>query len=172
MNGWVVIDTNVLLVAEGLSTYTRRCCASCGNILVAIRQKEVVVLDANREMLKEYGNKLSQRKGQPGLGYEFWKWLVNTKLDHSRLETVNLTAHPERGYEEFPDHEGLREFDRSDRKFVAAAAAHRKRPRVVQAGDSKWWGWRKSLSECGIELDIPGECEEQLRAKWEAKMGG
>jgi hypothetical protein len=127
------------------------------------------VLDSGREILTEYGKKLALIKGQKGIGYEFWKWLVNARLSHSSCEVVLLKADNVKGYEQFPDHEGLKEFDASDRKFVAVAAAHRNKPEIVQAGDSKWWGWKHSLSECGIELNLP--CEAELKAKWEAKMG-
>jgi len=168
-NGWVVVDTNVLLVAEGRSSYTLTCRAACGDVLNDIRMNKIVVLDSGREILREYGNKLAVKKGQPGLGYAFWKWLVNTTLSHDRCETVDLTENLERVYDEFPDHEGLREFDRSDRKFVSVAAAHPSKPYIVQAGDSKWWGWRISLKECGIELQLP--CEAELKAKWEEKVG-
>lgn len=169
MNNWVVVDTNVLLVAEGLSSYTLKCRASCGNALRDIRLNQIVVLDGGREILTEYRKKLEGKKGQRGLGYEFWKWLVNTRLSHARCETVNLTVHPVRGYEQFPDHHDLTGFDLSDRKFVAVAAAHLKKPKIVQAGDSKWWGWKNSLSECGIQLNLP--CEAELKAKWEEKTG-
>ncbi len=164
-----MVDTNVLLVAEGQSNYTLRCKASCGNILQEIRRSQIVVLDSGREILTEYGRKLERIKGQPGLGHEFWKWLVNARLSHGNCETVDLTRHDVKGYEEFPDHHGLKEFDPSDRKFVAVAAAHPKKPSIVQAGDHKWWGWKDSLRECGIELNLP--CEAELKAKWKAKTG-
>lgn len=169
MSEWVVVDTNVLLIAEGRSDYTKTCQSKCGTVLKDIQRHQIVLLDGKREILKEYGKKLAECRGQPGLGYEFWKWLINAGLSHGRCEIVNLTPHVGRGYEEFPEHEDLEKFDRSDRKFVAVAAAHRKKPKIVQAGDSKWWGWKNALSECGIELDLP--CEAELQAKWEAKMG-
>jgi hypothetical protein len=169
MSAWMVVDTNVLLVAEGQSSYTLKCRASCVQILVDIQKKHVIVLDADREILSEYGSKLEEKKGQRGAGYEFWKWLVNTRLSHDRCDHVPLTKHPVRGYEEFPDHADLKDFDRSDRKFVTVAAAHGKKPKIVQAGDSKWWGWRNPLIDCGIELNLP--CEAELKAKWEQKIG-
>ena len=169
MKDYVVVDTNVLLVAEGQSSYTLRCKASCGNALQEIRRNQIVVLDSGREILTEYGKKLEGIRGQRGLGHEFWKWLLNTRVSHASCETVNLTLHAVKGYKEFPDHDGLKEFDWSDRKFVAVAAAHLKRPKIVQAGDSKWLDWKDSLSECGIELNLP--CEAELKAKWKTKTG-
>jgi hypothetical protein len=165
---WVVVDTNVLLIAEGLSIYTLGCKASCGKVLEDIRLTKTVVLDSDREILTEYGKKLSEKKGQLGAGFAFWKWLVNTRLSHDRCEMVRLTKSLEKGYEEFPDHDGLKDFDHDDRKFVAVASKHPKRPNIIQGGDSKWWGWRESLNECGIQLHLP--CEAELKAKWETKM--
>ena len=165
----MVIDTNVLLVAEGLSRSSRQCEVRCGKLLLAIQRDQIVVLDRGREILSEYTKQLSERKGQRGVGFEFWKWLMNTKVSHARCETVELTFHPDRKYEEFPDHAGLKEFDDSDRKFVAVAAVHPGNPEIIQASDSKWWGWRYSLHECGIQLNLP--CEAELQAKWEAKIG-
>ena len=165
----VVIDTNVLLVAEGLSGFSRPCQAKCGSLLRTVQREQIVVLDTGREIMTEYGKKLADRKGQPGLGYEFWKWLLNTRISHASCETVGLTPHSVRKYKEFPEHAGLTEFDDSDRKFVAVAAAHPRSPEIVQAGDSKWWGWRNPLAECGIHLNMP--CAAELQAKWESKIG-
>lgn len=51
-----------------------------------------------------------------------------------------------------PVAEALRDFDRSDRKFVAVAnAAAPKRP-ILEAVDFKWWGWREALAAEGIEV--------------------
>lgn len=55
-------------------------------------------------------------------------------------------------FKEFPDHEGLQQFDLSDRKFVAAANAHEKKPPIAQATDSKWWGWKNALEEAGLSV--------------------
>jgi len=87
----VVIDTNVLLVAEGLSGFSRPCEARCGKLLLAVRRDQLVVLDKDREILSEYAKKLSERKGQPGIGFAFWKWLINTKTTEARYEIVHLT---------------------------------------------------------------------------------
>jgi hypothetical protein len=37
------------------------------------------------------------------------------------------------------------QYDRSDRKFLAVAAAHPDHPPILQALDSKWWGWPGSV---------------------------
>jgi len=164
----IVVDTNVLLVADGRSDYSRQCASSCARRLQEIQSRHVVVLDSGREILREYGQKLP-RTQQPGVGYNFWKWLINTKGGDGHCVWVELSKHATRGYVEFPDHPDLLDFDPSDRKFVAVAAAHPERPEIVQAGDSRWWGWRVALESCGIKVAFP--CEAELRRKWEDKFG-
>jgi len=44
-------------------------------------------------------------------------------------------------------------YDRSDRKFLAvAAAAHEEHPPILQSFDSKWWGWREAVDQVGISV--------------------
>ncbi len=165
----VVIDTNVLVVANGGEQYTRKCSAACGLRLKQIRDDGRVVLDYSREILNEYERNQS-RGGQPGIGFEFWKWLVNTKGGDMHCAWVTITKSAEGGYEEFPVHGGLNSFDPADRKFVAVAQAHGGSPPILQAVDSKWWGWKDLLAECGVEVDFL--CADQVRLKFEKKIGG
>ena len=56
----VVIDTNVLLVADGQANHmTPACKIECLDRLQMIQSKERVVLDHQRMILTEYGNKLN-----------------------------------------------------------------------------------------------------------------
>jgi len=72
-------------------------------------------------------------------------------------------------YEEFPTHDDLKDFDRSDRKFVAVANAHVEKPPILQATDSKWWGWKDALADVGIIVQLL--CSEYVEAKYAEKMG-
>jgi hypothetical protein len=67
----------------------------------------------------------------------------------------------EADFEEFPNHPGLQSFDRSDRKFVAVAVTHQKKPHIRQAVDAKWWGWYPSLRAVGVEVDFL--CPTEIR---------
>lgn len=67
-------------------------------------------------------------------------------------------------YDEFPDHDKLENFDKSDRKFVAAANAHKDKPPILQATDNKWWGWKDSLAEVGITVHFL--CPEYTKIKY------
>ena len=77
-----------------------------------------LVIDAGDEIFDEYRQQLSM-KGQPGVGDRFMKWVHDNRwnLPESRiaLQLRRMASHTT----EFPDHEGLAEFDNSDRKFVA-----------------------------------------------------
>ncbi len=164
----VVVDTNVLLAADGRADYSRDCASNCEKKLKQIEKRHMVVLDLGREILREYGRKVPHTK-QPGSGYNFWKWLINNMANPDHCARVELTAHAAKGYVEFPDHDGLKNFDPSDRKFVAVAAAHPEKPEIIQATDTKWWGWKDALAECGIRVSFP--CEDELKRKWEKKHG-
>lgn len=47
------------------------------------------------------------------------------------------------------------------------ANAHRDKPPIIEATDSKWWGWKEALEECGITVEFlcPDEIEEVYRRK-------
>lgn len=164
----VVVDTNVLLVANGGSSYSTSCMLTCARQLVEIQKSGCVVLDYGHEILNEYAKKQSS-KGQPGLGFQFWKWLLNTKNSIEHCNYVTITKAELKGYTEFPDHEGLATFDPSDRKFVAVTVAHGAWPPILQAADSKWWGWQDALKECGITVEFL--CPKEIEAKFQKKMG-
>ncbi len=72
MIGPIVVDTNVPLVAKGLSEASDDCVERCVDELLRIRQGErCVVVDTGGRILEEYAHKLSY-SGQPTVG----DWLV------------------------------------------------------------------------------------------------
>lgn len=71
---------------------------------------------------------------------------------------------------QFPDHEDLAALDPSDRKFVSVANAHANNPPILQATDSKWWGWKEALSACGITVEFL--CPKEIQETYERKMAG
>ena len=81
------------------------------------------------------------------------KWVHDNRWSLHASHRVSITKNND-SYEEFPVHEGLDRFDRSDRKFVAAANAHPDKPPILQATDTKWWGWKNALAEVGISVDF------------------
>lgn len=164
----VVIDTNVLLVADGQANQMSLTCkVECVNRLGNARSNEQVVLDGKRMILLEYGNKLNPSKRPPSPGAAFLKWLLVNQGNPRHMAIVNLTPldKEQTRFAEFPADSGLEAaFDPSDRKFVAAACAHPARPPILECADSKWLDWEAGLRRHGIRLEVLCRCElEQIR---------
>lgn len=121
-----------------------------------------LVLDAGNEIFDEYRKQLSLR-GQPGIGHRFVKWVHDNHWKFPDQDRVQITKR-EDSYVEFPKHEDLKDFDPSDRKFVAVANAHNQKPPIQEATDSKWWGWKDALAEVGINVTFL--CEASVRTKY------
>lgn len=157
-----LVDTNVPKTAnlatqpEANPEIPAQCILACIETIEHVIQTRGLVLDANEEIFTEYRQQLSL-KGQPGVGDRFMKWV------HDHRWSL-----PE-SYREFPDHEGLVQFDRSDRKFVAVAHAHLAKPPIFQATDSKWWSWQAALAEVGIAVNFL--CPDYAEAKCAQKLG-
>jgi len=156
----LVIDTNVLMVANEDAPPEQAdlaCIRACVDRLAAIQNgatREKVVLDEEDRLLGEYRETLKSSR-QPSTGHAFLHWLFQAGWDPARCDRVriNCTDEDEQCFEEFPDHEGLAQFDVSDRKFVATANAHPAKPPLLQAVDPKWMGWESSLNECGLQIE-------------------
>ncbi len=124
-------------------------------------------MDSGNEIYEEYGHKLSFR-GQPGVGDKFFRWVHDHRFALPEDHRVSITKN-ENSYDEFPSHPDLQNFDLSDRKFIAVSNAHPEKPPILQATDSKWWGWKDALAEEGIEVIFL--CEDYIRDKYDKKMG-
>ena len=147
----VVIDTNVLAVANGRHELAQaRCVEACIDALDEARRGSVVI-DEGQLILDEYRRHCAFA-GQPGLGDAFFKWLWNRQADSRYCRCVRITPHGQRGFVEFPADARLAAFDRSDRKFVAAALAAGDFPPVLNASDTDWWLARKELESHGLTL--------------------
>jgi hypothetical protein len=83
------------------------------------------------------------------------------------VETIPLATNGG-DYTTFPEHEDLDKFDPADKKFVALANAHPRKPPILQATDSKWWGWKDALSACGITVEFL--CPDEVREIYERKF--
>ena len=127
-------------------------------------------VDSGGRIVTEYRHNLNAR-GQPGPGDAFLKWILTHEWGGQRVTRVSIT--PKEGSEEDyrelpPPPEGIR-YDPSDRKFLAVSAAHPDHPPVLQALDSKWWGWRDALARTGIPVYFV--CAQEIEEKYIQKMG-
>ena len=166
----VVIDTNVLLVADGQAgQMSATCKAECVNRLEQIKTTDQVVLDRQRLILTEYSNKLNLSKRPPSAGTAFLKWLMVNQCHPQHSSTIDLTPLDklQTHFAEFPPDHALEDaFDPSDRKFVSAAYAHPDKPPILESADSKWLGWEAALQVHGIRLEVLCRCElEEIRRR-------
>jgi len=170
----VVVDTNVLLVANGMASQMSDCCRTrCVERLAKVRDGERVVVDEQYLILGEYQNKLNPNRRPPGPGDAFAKYLLQNMGNPARVSPVSLTpTNPEKtDFAEFPDDAELRQaFDPNDRMFVAASNAHPEKPPILEAADSKWLGWEKKLLSHGIHVEFL--CREELEGIQRRKCAG
>lgn len=168
-----IVDTNVPKVAnlatnpDPDSDVPEECIKACFEAIAHVTKKRGLVIDAGDEIFDEYRQQLSM-SGQPGIGDRFMKWVHDNRWSLHDSQRVKITKNDD-SYDEFPVHDGLKDFDRSDRKFIAVANAHADKPPILQATDSKWWRWKNALDEVGITVKFL--CPEWVKAKYEEKMG-
>lgn len=171
MNGVVVVDTNVPVAASGRSEQASvECVSACREAILSIMQDaRRLALDDGGLIINEYKGNLSA-SGEPGLGDAFLVWVLTNWANPERCDLVPLTEmNGEEGkFEQFPAGDGLEDFDPSDRKFVAVANAHAGKPPILEALDSKWWGWKDALMAVGITVVFlsPEEVESAYGRKF------
>ncbi|WP_288496630.1 hypothetical protein [uncultured Stenotrophomonas sp.] len=148
----VVVDTNVLLVAEGKHPdVSEECVLACVSRLQKIMQAEIVVVDDGYRVLGEYQNKLNSRVGK-GVGTVFLKWLLQRQANVNHVVQVNVNEYEKDRYVEFPAPGIEANFDPPDRRFPAISNAHPAKPAILQAADCKWLRWWPELQEAGISV--------------------
>lgn len=149
-----VIDTNVLLVANGQhDEVSPGCVIECVSRLQAMQKAGVTVIDDNFRVLGEYQHK-TRLNPPKGVGDVFLKWLLRQAGNPSRVEQIPLTETKEHCFTEFPDPDLEPEFDAPDRKFAAIAHAHPDKPPIWQAADCKWLDWWPALQARGLAVDF------------------
>lgn len=165
----VVVDTNVVLVANGQhADVSPACIKTCVLALQDVMHSGKLVLDDSFRILREYQNKTQPKKGNR-TGDVFVKWALNNRCNTKVVDQVALTDNNKRGFESFPDDPDLITFDAPDRKFVAVAGAHPNKPPILQAADSKWLDWAATLHRHGIEVDFL--CSVDIRQFHKNKFG-
>ncbi|WP_298068436.1 hypothetical protein [uncultured Mailhella sp.] len=168
-----LVDTNVpkmanrAIASDDIPEELVYCVLSCVKAIEHVIEKRGLVIDAGDEIFNEYRQQLSM-KGQPGLGDYFMKWVHDHRWSLPDSERVTISKDGD-SYKQFPEHEGLVNFDISDRKFVAVANAHPEKPPILQSTDCKWWGWKDALKDVGITVHFL--CPEYVKTKYEEKIG-
>jgi hypothetical protein len=149
----VVVDTNVILVANGKHPEaSEECVLACVDRLEKIQKSGTLVIDAGYEILTEYQRKTFPHRAK-GVGDVFVKWaLQNTK----QVQQVPLSKceAQEGHYAQFPCRDLQSHFDPADRKFVAVSHAHCDKPPILQATDCKWLDWWHALEKFDVKIDF------------------
>lgn len=149
-----VVDTNVLLAANGAhDDLDPKCVETCVTRLANIQKSDKVVIDDQYKLLSEYMNKIDIRRGKKP-GDVFLKWILVNQANSQRCDQISLSELEPDVFSEFPSKELERDFDRSDRKFVAVANGHPEKPAILQAADSKWLNWHAPLKASGIIVEF------------------
>ncbi len=169
-----VVDTNVPIIAnlatsnDNNNDIPLNCINACFEAIKHVVNNGGLVIDDTGEIVEEYSRQLSATRTQ-GQGDKFIKWIHNFQWDSDKVTRISINR-LNSTYKEFPDHDGLVDFDTDDRKFVAVANAHpgTHKPPIFQATDSKWWGWKDALSEVGI--DVRFLCPDFVKKKYANKM--
>ena len=163
-----VVDTNVAIIANHRDGGSYSCASSCAKELMRLRETGLLLLDSHGLILSEYKDYLNY-KGQPGAGDAFFRWFFNNRgrKDLCREVTINGITAPWRLFREFPADENLKDFDRSDQKFVATARAEDVHAVIVQASDHKWLRWNPHLEKHGVIVRFL--CREEMAETAERK---
>lgn len=164
----LIIDTNVPLVAKGISDMPQTCVSRCVELLDEIlSNKHIVVIDDKYLLIEEYEHKMNQLS-EINYANRFLKWLLTNQSNPSRVKQVSITPTGHYEFEEFPQSLKDVQFDNSDRKFVAVAIANNNQAPIVQASDSKWIGWEAALNLEGIGIIFL--CKHELTRVYERKQ--
>jgi hypothetical protein len=159
----VVVDTNVLVVANGkCDQASPECVIRATEFLVNAQRHAVTVLDVGHDIFSEYQNRCSF-KGQPGVGNRFFVYLHQAQADPRRVAKVPTHPDGNDSYVEVPP--SLADFDRSDHKFIATFIADERRSVIVNSWDSDWREARHDLAAERIRVAelCPDECPAHQR---------
>jgi hypothetical protein len=161
-----IVDTNVLLVANGQSDMSLPCVEHCVRFVQSFWGQHVLVIDDQYLVLGEYLHKLRTKRG--GIGDKFLK-LVLTR--HSSVKRVSITrsGNTDHDFVEYPETLSSVDIDLSDKKFIALSKANNSETPIAQASDSKWIGWAVALEAEGIKVEFL--CKGELSEIFQKKMG-
>ena len=144
-----VVDTNVLVVANGRKTHADEPCQDwCRKKIESVLKDGIIAIDDKNEILSEYGRHLSD-SGLSGLGNAFYKHLFIYQGYRDRVLRIPITnsADDRRGFDELPENT----LDPSDRKFLAVAA--KAKAVLLNATDSDWDEQKALIDKVGVKLD-------------------
>ena len=167
----VILDTNVIVIANGMSAQAScDCVKRCRERLDQILEgSEKVVLDYEQQILREYRRNLKEAgRLRRRRGDLFLQWLRQNQWNPEKCSLVHITSLAGNGNEfaEFPnDDNALASFHKKDRKFIAVAMAHKQEaghaPTILLAIDRGWLQFTDALANHGVSVELI--CEEEIQ---------
>jgi hypothetical protein len=150
----VIVDTNIILIAnEQNDKVAYFCYRACVKFLLENENSRVVV-DFERNIRREYANKIILDKPR-GIGARFYIKLLQYHPDKVRQVELNNI---DDDYPDFPKAASLEKFDRSDRKFAALSV--KTGISVSAATDRGWVDFSDALFENGVKLNLICGCDK------------
>ncbi len=148
----VVVDTNVLLVANGRhGSVSRECIANCSVRLDTIKRDGQISIDNKRRIISEYQNKTSPNQPK-GAGDVFLKWLFQN-LTNKRVRQIDIGESDDGSFDAIQPPQQFAAL-KADRKFIAVALKDTQRPSILQAADTKWIDHEAELKQRGIAIEF------------------
>jgi hypothetical protein len=150
----VVIDTNVLAVAEGMHAgASDECILACVRLIRRVLDGHRVGVDEGDEILAEYVQAL-RKSTKSGVGKKLALSLWRRRYDDGVCHRLPITPLDQStgSFVEVPA--SLRDFDMDDQKFLAVAAAEGQTPPIFQALDNEWWRRRPDLAVNGLDIQF------------------
>ena len=153
----IVLDTNVPTIAsispqlcqDKELVMQKKCVEYIGNLVKCKETK--LVLDADFEILKEYQKNVCKNSN---IGKIFFKWLYSYYNQIQPEDIVKLQKNKFGQYIDFPYDENTKNFDESDKKFIALSNAHAEKPPIIEASDGKWLGYEAAFAKYGIVIEF------------------
>ena len=170
----VVIDTNVILAAKGMSEQAWIECvvASQERLDQVIEGPEKVVIDDDWIILNEYNTYLEDDDltTDARMGEHFLEWFIRNHENSEQCVQVSITPSDDgMGFDELPD--AFSDFDSDDHKFIAVAVVYndlyQQEAVILQSVDSQWYGAREVFTENGLTVEFI--CEENIRYLYERR---
>jgi len=152
-NRYVILDTNVLIAANGNAPQVMpEGVLKCQEFVGSLRENAVISIDSLNEIFDEYFNNNLNRSGKPGIGDAFAKYLWDNQQNPDICEIVNLEHDKEFVFTVFKDKKKLLQFDKSDLKFIAVHLKSKFKSPIYNACDSDWQENNELLEEYSITV--------------------
>jgi predicted nucleic acid-binding protein len=155
----VVVDTNVLIAANGRSTHVGiSCTARCAELLLEVQNAHVLLDDLELAVFEEY-KRYCNFDGQPGPGDLFFAWYVRSRGTAGAVESIPIGS---KSKVEASLPLPLRKMDSSDKKFLAVYLAGNA-DQLFNATDSDWSHLSGELQAAGVM--VSEVCPESLKLR-------